>query len=71
MTDTITVTIIHNKITGAVRYDGIPEPLREFLFNYSNEELAREPINVVKSIIRMQAILTKGSPLVLDMQQDQ
>ena len=36
-----------------VYYQGLPEELQEFLFNYSNEELLQDPVNVVQSIIRM------------------
>lgn len=38
---------------GLVHFEGLPEELQEFLFNYSNEELLQDPVTVVKSIIRM------------------
>ena len=41
-------------------YTGLPEELTEYLFNYTNEELLHNPIDIVKSIIRMQAVIKGG-----------
>ena len=41
-------------------YHGLPEILAEYLSNYSNEELLQNPIDIVRSIIRMHAMLKGG-----------
>ena len=41
-------------------YHGLPEILAEYLSNYSNEELLENPIDIVRSIIRMHAVLKGG-----------
>ena len=41
-------------------YHGLPEMLAEYLSNYSNEELLQNPIDIVRSIIRMHAMLKGG-----------
>ena len=43
-----------------IKYHGLPEILAEYLQNYSNEELLFNPIGIVRSIIRMHALLKGG-----------
>ena len=43
-----------------VKYTGLPDDLQEFLVNYRSEELLANPVEIVRSIIRMQAMLTGG-----------
>ena len=41
-------------------YEGLPEDLAEYLSNYTNEELLQNPIDIVRSLIRMKAVLKGG-----------
>ena len=43
-----------------VLYNGLPEELKEFVVNFSNDELLQNPLNVLRSIIRMKAMITGG-----------
>ena len=47
-------------VDGEVRFEGLPDELKEFLGNFNAEEMLENPVVVVKSIIRMQAMLTHG-----------
>ena len=55
-----------------VLYNGLPEELKEFLVNFNNDELLQNPKNVLRSIIRMQAMITGGmGGLIEAIDQDQ
>ena len=49
-----------------VLYNGLPDDLKEFLVNFSNDELLQNPLNVLRSIIRMQAMITGGMRGLID-----
>ena len=49
-----------------VLYNGLPDDLKEFLVNFSNDELLQNPLNVLRSIIRMQAMITGGMGGLID-----
>ena len=58
-----TVTIVEesDEANGTqVLYNGLPEELKEYLVNYSSDELLQNPLTVLRSIIRMQAMITGG-----------
>ena len=43
-----------------VLYTGLPEELQQYLINYTNEELLARPLDIVRSIIRMHALVLGG-----------
>ena len=47
------ITIEESKEDGGVKFEGLPEDLAQYLFNYSDEELLQDPVTVLRSIIRM------------------
>ena len=58
-------------IHGASQF-ALPEDLKEFLVNFNNDELLQNPKNVLRSIIRMQAMITGGmGGLIEAIDQDQ
>ena len=43
-----------------VIYNGLPQELQEYLINYNNEQLLKNPLEIVNSIIRMHAVVQGG-----------
>ena len=43
-----------------MEYRGLPVELHELLFNFTNEELLANPLDIVHNVIRMNAMLAGG-----------
>ena len=43
-----------------MEYNGLPADLRDYLSNYSNEELLQDPNVIIRSIIRIHAVIQGG-----------
>lgn len=57
---------------GTVEYAGLPAELRDFLYNFTVEELLENPEQTVHNIIRMNAMIAGGmSGLITIIEEDE